>query len=128
MLLDEVSQVPLALASCLEHLHNAGTKIVCFGDEWQLQPVEPTWRGKPVEPDALMRARLLKLWCDGTCFELTHYWRSTDRTFAVWFMQARHTDRKTAIADALARFPAKSGSADWYLCLSHRRCCSINAE
>ena len=42
VLLDEVSQIPLALASCLEQLHTAGTNIVCFGDEWQLQPVEPT--------------------------------------------------------------------------------------
>ena len=43
-------------------------------------------------------------------------------------MQARHTDRGTAIADALARFPAKPGPADWNLCLSHRRRRLINAE
>lgn len=72
-----------------------------------------------MEPDALMRSRLLKLGSDCTCVALTRYWRSMDRTFADWFIQARHTDRKTAMADTLARFPAKPGPADWNLCLSH---------
>lgn len=74
-----------------------------------------------MEPDALMQSRLLKLLCGCTCFELTSYWRSTGRPYADGFIQARHTDRGLAIADARARFPAKPGPADWLVCLSHRR-------
>lgn len=126
VLLDEVSQAPLALASCLAHLHSAGTNIVRFGDELQLRPVERARRGKPVELFCL-QSGLLKLWCVGTCLELAHDWRSTDRTLADRFIQARHTDRETAIADALARILAKLSPADGNGCQRHQRHRLINA-
>ena len=128
VLLDEISMVPLQLAACLEHLHLAGCKIACFGDRLQLEPVEPTWRGRPVPADALMNSRLLKLWCDCTLFQLTRYRRGTDHDFCQWFRCARHMELKVAVIEAIARFPAKPGSVDWNLCLSHNRRRKINAE
>ena len=66
VLIDEVSQVSLQLAACLEKLALSKCKLVCFGDRLQLGPIMPTWRGKPVDGDALINSRLLKLWCDCT--------------------------------------------------------------
>lgn len=121
MFLDEVSQIPLALAICLEHLHNAGPTTKCIGNKWQHQPVEPMWRGKPVAPDAAMHAHLLKFWCDCTCYELTRYGRSMEITFADWFIRARHMSREAAIADAIANSPAKPGPTDWHVRTNHHK-------
>jgi hypothetical protein len=128
VLIDEISQVSLQLAACLEKLELSGCKLVCFGDRLQLGPIMPTWRGKSVDGGALINSRLLKLWCDCTVFKLTRYRRGVDYAFCKWFIRARGMEAGVAIKDALEKFPPQPGPVDWNLCLSHNRRKHVNQQ
>jgi ATP-dependent exoDNAse (exonuclease V) alpha subunit len=121
VLIDEISQVSVQLAVCLESLSLSGCKIICFGDSLQQQAILPTWRGKPVPSDALMHSKLLKMWCGETRFEVARYRRGADEAFCTWFINMRHSQSiDEARKEALARFPVTERKPEWHLCLSHR--------
>jgi hypothetical protein len=129
VLIDEISQVSVQLAACLETLALSNCKFICFGDRMQQQAVLPTWRGKTVPCDALVQSKLLKLWCDCTRFEVTRYRRGADYVFSAWFIDMRlNKTMDDAREEAIAKFPVTSRRVEWNLCLSHHRRKLINKK
>jgi tRNA uridine 5-carbamoylmethylation protein Kti12 len=127
VMIDEISQVSLQLAACLETLALSECKFICFGDRLQQQAIMPTWRGKRVPSDAVIRSDLLKLWSGCTRFEVSRYRRGIDPLFSAWFIDMRlNKTMNEALREAITKFPLTSRRANWNLCLSHHRRKMIN--
>jgi hypothetical protein len=123
IVIDEFSMLSPDLCAALEHLRDC--KFVLFGDREQLPPVVNAWRGQPSK--YLWESQLLGMWADWARVELPTYYRSADRSFADWFISARHRPLAETVAEALARWPVTEEPADWSFCVSNARRRRINS-
>jgi hypothetical protein len=123
IIIDECFMLSPDLCAALEHLRDC--RFILLGDRLQLPPVVNAWRGQPCK--RLGDSDLLGIWADWSRVELTSYHRSPDRTFADWFIAARHRPLCDSVPEALERWPATAAPADWSLCLSNARRRRINS-
>jgi hypothetical protein len=117
-----ISMLSPDLCAALEHLQ--GCKIALFGDHLQLPPVVNAWRGQPCK--RFHESPLLGMWANWNRVELKTYYRSPDRTFADWFIQARQLPLELSIPDALAQIPEERRDPRLGLCVSNRKRMGIN--
>jgi len=125
VVIDEISQIDPTVAACLEHLRLSDeVRFVLAGDFDQCAPIEPHWKGAPVDPRFLKDSPLLRRWCGGLVFELTRCVRS-DPAFFAWYRGLLQKPLREAVLGARKAFPVR-GDASWHICLSHAKRRGIN--
>ena len=131
-MIDEVSQLDLALWSQLQKLRLMNVKFLCIGDWFQMPPIGGhTWAGQVLPETCVEDSDLLQILCDNNRLRLTEPRRSDTELFAYYSSLLPGGLRdglilEDTLAEARRKFPAKPGLPDLHLVISHRLRKAIN--
>ena len=130
IVIDEVSQVDIALWTEIVKVAMLGKQFICLGDWNQFGPIGNSWKGTPIPEDATEKSHLLCELCPHR-LTLTENKRSDPPLFE-WYSSLipggeRHSlPLDEIVVQARKDFPMKAREARWNLVMSHRKRISIN--
>ena len=130
LVIDEVSQVDIALWTEIAKVAMLGKQFICLGDFFQFSPIGNSWKSSPIPEDKTEQSHLLRELCPHR-LTLTENKRSDPPLFD-WYSSLIPNGRRYSLpleeilTEARNAFPVKEGDARWNLVLSHRKRVTIN--
>ncbi|MEY2711040.1 MAG: hypothetical protein RL487_823 [Actinomycetota bacterium] len=130
LVIDEISQVDVALLVDLGKCAMLGKQIIVIGDFNQFTPIADQWKGSVVPDGAAENSQFLKALCPHRV-TLTENQRSDPELFK-WYSSLvddgprASLDLPKILEEAAARFPRLPGRCRWNLVMSHTRRVSLN--
>ena len=128
MIIDEASQIPLAIFAQIQRFRLSGAKFVFVGDfENQLSAAYDYWRGAPAPELALADSLAFRGICGFNRISCTTNRRCDPQLFQVYGAIPRmHLDE--ALLMLRERFPCTGARPDWELCVSNAQRIKINGQ